>query len=162
VVVIPIQGGTREQVSDADVAHDSPGWSPDGRMLAFVRYDEQPEIVVATLGMSGERPLGPDLPAGLRPRRLDRSPDGSRIAFDAETGGFSHIYVIGADGTGLAQLTSGLANDRSPAWSPDGSKLALASDRDGNFEIYVMDADGSNPTRLTNEPSFDSDPAWRP
>lgn len=162
IVVVAVEGGTREQVSDPDAAHDSPAWSPDGRMLAFVRRGEGRQIVVATLGESGERPVGPELPAETRPRHLAWSPDGSRIAFEGMAEGRSHIYAMPLDGTGPLQLTFGAANEESPAWSPDGDRIALSSDRDGNPEIYVMDADGSNFVRLTNDPGRDSDPAWRP
>ena len=105
IVVAPVEGGTREPVSDPAAAHDSPAWSPDGQMLAFVRRGEGRQIVVATLGEVGERPVGPELPAEMRPRHLAWSPDGSRIAFEGMAEGRSHIYVMPLDGTGPLQLT---------------------------------------------------------
>jgi len=72
------------------------------------------------------------------------------------------IYVMEGDGSGEAQLTNTLVQERHPAWSPDGEQVAFMSERDGNQEIYVMEADGSNVRRLTDEPAFDDDAAWSP
>jgi hypothetical protein len=46
------------------------------------------------------------------------SPDGSRIAFDSTKDGVQQVYVVGADGKGLARLTEGDAPSRKPVWSP--------------------------------------------
>jgi Tol biopolymer transport system component len=85
-----------------------------------------------------------------------------KIAFHSFRGGNLAIFTVNPDGSGLAQVTSGLANDSLPSWSPDGSKIVFRSDRDGNFEIYSMNADGSGQTRLTSNPSADEFPAWSP
>ena len=113
------------------------------------------------------------------------SPDGSRIAFAADsgyqqlqgTGAFASldeentdIYAISADGTGAQRLTAQtgdierkFCDDQvDPAWSPDGKKIAFASNHPGNFEIYVMNANGSGWLRLTRSRAADQAPAWSP
>lgn len=105
------------------------------------------------------------------------SPDGSRIAFvsDRDSGNSeysfnSEIYLMNADGTGVARLTTMdpdlvRADNRAnydPHWSPDGHRIAFVSRRDGNEEIYVMNADGSGQTNLTNNTAWDTSPVWSP
>ena len=93
------------------------------------------------------------------------SPDGKRIAFEANLDGLWDIYVMdtnGSDAQRVTQAPNESAQSSAPAWSPDGQKIAFDSTRDGNFEIYVMDADGSNVQRLTHHDKVDARPAWSP
>ena len=55
-----------------------------------------------------------------------------------------HIYRVGADGTGLRQLTRGVFNDFDPCWLPNG-KVAFISDRRGGFGRCHMTANGGAP-----------------
>jgi Tol biopolymer transport system component len=75
------------------------------------------------------------------------------------------IYVINADGTGLANLTNHPARDECPYWSPDGRSIAFESDRDGGG-LYLMAGDGSNQRLLTAEFTRceipDATMAWSP
>jgi len=138
-----------------------PSWAPDARRIAFNRdeYDWLTDVYV-DLGIWIVDADGSNLvqlaAGGTQPAW---SPVASRIAFTRDPGN-PDIYVIDADGSGLARLT--VDGGRDPAWSPDGSQIAFRTDRDGNGEIYVMRADGSRQVRLTNDPSRDEEPAWSP
>jgi Tol biopolymer transport system component len=93
------------------------------------------------------------------------SPDGRKILFtvgDIDAGSTSPLWVVNADGSGLAHLTADASNDYRPSWSPDGSKIAFVSRRDGNAEIYVMSADGTGQTNITNNAADDENPSWSP
>ena len=90
------------------------------------------------------------------------SAENGKIAFTSFRDGNGEIYVMNADGTGQARLTSNPAYDGEPAWSPNGSKIAFTSYRYGNSDIYVMNRDGTGQTRLTNYTAYDREPAWSP
>ena len=86
----------------------------------------------------------------------------AQIAFASLRDENWEIYVMNADGTGLARLTDDPGNDVAPAWSPDARRIAFASNRAGNFDIYVMNADGSEVIQLTDDPGDDFGPRWSP
>jgi len=97
-------------------------------------------------------------PAGPVPTKITFSSDG----FDDE--GWSDIYVMNPDGTGLSNLTNNEAWDKAPAWSPDGSRIAFVREVFTDPEsspvetVYLMDADGGNVKHLTEG----ANPSWSP
>ncbi|UMP03460.1 DPP IV N-terminal domain-containing protein [Amycolatopsis sp. EV170708-02-1] len=104
--------------------------------------------------------LTDDATADTRPAL---SPDGSSIAFVSERTGSKDIFVIGVDGRGLRQVTSGPAADDSPSWSPDGGRLVFSgTGEDPAGDLYTVPSGGGAPTRLTNDPGADTEPAWAP
>jgi hypothetical protein len=98
--------------------------------------------------------------------------DGQRILFSMrpQGGGNNNIYEIGADGTGLRQVTSGGGNDFDPLYLPDG-KIMFTSSRHGGMDEYnhapaevlhTCNADGSNIERVSFNMSDDFDPVLLP
>jgi len=91
-----------------------PIWSPDGRLIAFVRanYDEQWQIYVVNAdGSNPRRLLNGSIPSQSEPAW---SPDGRSIAFQSSFG----IGVLDVDGSGWRTLASGRVFD--PDWTADG------------------------------------------
>jgi YD repeat-containing protein len=89
---------------------------------------------------------------------------GGKVVFSSNRDGHTQIYLMNADGSGQARLTSDGGNDDSPRWSPNGNKIIFQSDRDnpstGYNDIYVMNSDGTGQTRLTTDPNDDSSASW--
>src|SRR5947207_12793348 len=52
-----------------------------------------------------------------------------KIAFHSDRDGNFAIFTVNPDGSGLANLTSGFADNELPSWSADGSKIVFMSDR---------------------------------
>jgi eukaryotic-like serine/threonine-protein kinase len=95
-------------------------------------------------------------------RSCDVSPDGRQVAFYS-TIPQEDLFVVGADGKGMRQLTDDPFRDRYPRWSPDGSRLIFQSDRSGRYELWSIGADGSGRepvTRTTGDPL--AYPVWSP
>jgi TolB protein len=101
----------------------------------------------------------PSLLQGARAAAHD--PELGRIAFAAA----GEIYLVGADGSGLVQLTHsapGVYNFQ-PAISPDGLRVAFASRASGDSGIKVVGIDGVELQTLTDNPFLSySEPAWSP
>lgn len=139
-----------------------------GSKIAFTAdrpgRDAPDEIFVMNGDGSGERRVTFSMWGNsLSPRW---SPNGKTIAFHnlVTPGGANEIYLVGADGSGLRQLTHmselGLGGAAFATWSPNGKKIAFTST--ANPDIYVIDVDGSDLTRLTDDPATDARPDWSP
>ena len=144
-----------------------PAWSPDGSRIAYVLGENtDPGADLYTIGANGTNGVRLTATFGLDEVSPTFSPDGSKILFASNVGSSGRndydIWVMNADGTGAAPLTSGEARDEAPAWSPDGTKIAFNSNRElFNAEIFVMNADGSGVTNISNTPTGqDALPDW--
>lgn len=105
----------REVRSPNRITYDP--WSPDGRMIAYTQYgmiENGVIYVVAADGAWRRRLTGNDSWFN------GWSPAGDRIAFNAvEDGAFQRdVFVIGADGTGLQNLTNHPSDDLDAIWLP--------------------------------------------
>ncbi|HSJ09211.1 MAG TPA: prolyl oligopeptidase family serine peptidase [Longimicrobiales bacterium] len=80
-------------------------------------------------------------------------PDGSRAWFVSERDGYAHLYTIGADGTGIRQLTSGQWEVQGVSLSPQKDRWYIQSNEGTPHEVHFhhMTFDGAR-TRITTMP----------
>jgi len=135
------------KVGARELLGERPALSPQADRIVFRNTGgAEPGLALVHLGGGGIVPLTD----GGTDTAPVWAPDGSMIAFMSAVSGSWDVYVIGADGAGLASLTSSPSNDGLPEWSPDGKKLAFLTDRDGVWSIYTMNADGSDQHKVVD------------
>ena len=156
IYVMNADGTNTKQISSGkDIDDRHPAWSPDGNAIAvdsgtptkreiwIIDVASQRRTQVTKLGNIATFPSW--------------SPDGKRLAFyvykatpPADSGPFSgtmDVYASQRDGSGLVQMTKGLAQEEnnqctfachSVRWSPDGTRLAFS---DGDLaRVLIMSA----------------------
>ncbi len=162
------RGGRYElQVSDVD-GHNAftvtsspepligPAWSPDGRRMAYVSFEQKkPVIYVQTLADGRRKALASFRGSNSSPAW---SPDGKRLAVVLSKDETSQIYLIDADGGDPKRLSAGGALETEPVFSPDGEWLYFTSDRGGNPQIYRVPVSGGAPKRMTFEGDYNASP----
>lgn len=141
----------------------SPSWSPDGKKVAYVSFeDRKPVIYVHELATGRRIALSNQKGNNSAPAW---SPDGKKLAISLSKDGNTQIYSINADGTGLNRLTRGNTIDTEPQYSADGRYIYFTSDRGGNPQIYRMSSEGEQiegAKRVTFKQGFVTSPRISP
>jgi TolB protein len=131
----------------------SPSVSPDGRSVVFSSpRSGRGDIYRLTRGRLTRLTRSNEFEA-----QPIYSPSGEKIAYERESDGWTHVWVMNADGSNQSQLTTGRAMDSLVGYSPDGKKIyftrGMPSSGLGREGVdLVMDADGRNLRRQPPRP----------
>jgi dipeptidyl aminopeptidase/acylaminoacyl peptidase len=139
-------------------------WSPDGREIAYTMF-------VPGDGMKlGALPPKPEGAQWAPPLEIH-----SDVTYRTDEEGylkpgFSHIFLVAADGGAPRQLSFGSVHDNGPlSWTPDGRTLLFSSNRSPNWalegfnsEVYALDVASGAVAALTNRNGPDSEPVVSP
>ena len=129
----------------------SPSWSPDGKQLAYVSFqNNKAEIYIMDI-YTGKREKVTSYPRHNGAPKF--SPDGKKLALVLSKTGSLQVYTLDIATKKLTQITNGRANNTEPFWYPDGKSLIFTSDRGGKPQIYNVDLATRATKRLTWEGS---------
>ena len=132
----------------------SASWSPEGRRLAYVSFEDKRAKVYLQNITDGARQLLAEF-KGINSAPA-WSPDGKRLALTLSRDGNPEIYTMSLDTRELRRVTTDPAIDTEPVWSPDGRYIVFTSDRAGGPQIYRTAASGGTAERLTFEGGYNA------
>ncbi len=187
IFIVRLDGKNSHQVTSTPKRHkgqlgtetSDPTFSPNGKMLTFVRTRYRPEENTAVF----VQPIGsPEDAHRITPWKLncqDRppfSPDGKLVLFRCQPKGEegpSNLYWVHPDGTGLHQLTHEdadkqyLGSSFSPSFSDGEGWITVGRTagygKEGNadvFRILIEDGKVVRSVNLTKSEKWDSAPGW--
>jgi len=139
-------------------------WSPDGRSIAFVMMTPDEKT---TLGTAPPRPEGANWAEPLTViTDVKYRADGEGYLKP----GYSHAFVVSAEGGFPRQLTFGAFNEEgSLSWMPDGKSVLLSGNRSEGWQrepvttqIYQVSVDDGKVIALTSRVGPDKSPRVSP
>ena len=152
--------GSTTQITRLERAPSNARWSPDGESVAFTsRMDDQAEFAGVSL------PTRPDGAAWTaEPKVVERAGYRRDRTGYIDTG-WTHLFVVPADGGTARQLTDGDWNHNGVAWSPDGSEIYFSSYRDDAWDrpaklAGVRDLCGAHVGRGDSAAHRSARPGW--
>lgn len=165
--VLALRGGTMTRLTSGRLGAEFPSWSPLGDEIAYTLVDRGDHGDIAAISLSTHRIR--HLTSGPADDwEPNWSPDGRDVVFARLPPGGYGMMVIGSDGKGLRNLTSGLPvvdipppSGYDPSWSAAG--VIFFAGWSPNTQIAVASADGARRRVLTNNwDAQDTSPTWSP
>ena len=159
-----VDSGKMARITQLDRSPSDISWSPDGDHLAFSMHVPESNPVLVK---PPKKPKGADWAEHPRvTKRLKHEADGVGYLEP----GFSHLFVVPAEGGTARQITSGeYHHDSKLVWTSNGEALIFSANRHEdweydrrNSEIYSVDISDGSITALTDRDGPDYGPALSP
>jgi Tol biopolymer transport system component len=159
-----MESGESVRITGLPDTPTSIAWSPEGRQIAYTMF-------VPGEGLSlGKPPAKPEGAKWAEPLEIH-----SAVTYRSDSEGylkpgFSHVFLVSADGGAPRQLSFGNFHDQGPlSWSADGRTIVFSSNRTAewerqalNSEVYSLDVASGTISALTDRNGPDAEPRVSP
>ena len=161
LIVADADGENARTMMESSQPIMSPAWSPDGRQLAYVSFENnQSQVFVQVLRTGARRRVSARQGVNSAPVW---SPDGRTLALTLSKGdGNLDVYTLVLANQMLTRLTNWPSIETEPNWSADGKYVYFTSDRSGGPQVYRIPASGGRAERVTFEGSYNARPRLSP
>jgi TolB protein len=158
LVIADADGYNQHLILESRFPIMSPAWSPDGKWIAYVSFENHLSAVYVQQVQSGQRTCV-SMRAGINGAPA-WSPDGRKLALTLSgDSGHPQIYLLDLGNQHLTRLTDSPSINTEAVWSPDGRFIYFTSDRAGEPQIYRIGATPGSPTqRITFTDEYNAGP----
>ncbi|MGH8169168.1 MAG: Tol-Pal system beta propeller repeat protein TolB [Steroidobacteraceae bacterium] len=162
LVIADADGYNQHLILESRYPIMSPAWSPDGKWIAYVSFENHLSAVYVQRVQSGQRSRV-SMRAGINGAPA-WSPDARKLALTLSgDSGHPQIYVLDLSNQHLTRLTDSPSINTEAAWSPDGRYIYFTSDRAGEPQIYrTGTSPGSATQRITFTDEYNAGPHLSP
>ena len=154
LVLADIDGENQTVILESPWPIMSPSWSPDGKRLAYVSFENDHSAVYVQVLRNGSRTRVAD-EDGINGAPA-WSPDGDWLALTLSRGsGNLDIFTLSLDDFRMIRVTDNPAIDTEAVWSPGGNSLLFTSDRSGGPQVYRVNIQDGEPISPARRISFE-------
>lgn len=158
IFTAPTDEGDLRQITDSSARDKDPGYSPDGKWVAFISdRSGREEIYIIAADGTGEPQKITDL--DTLKFSFAWSPNSKEIAF---TGSDSKLRKYSVDSKQTSELSSSkYGNIGAPVWSPDGKWIAYSKpDYVRTSDVYLIPSAGGEERKATFDSFNDVNPQF--